>query len=65
LNAGGIGYYGKSLATSPRRDLSANYVRLTAEIGHYADDGVDIMIQNGWLEQPPQAVDRDQLSKGK
>jgi len=61
LNAGGVGYYGKSLATSPRRDLSTDYVRLISEIGHYGEDGIHIMIKNGWLEQPPQAIDRDQL----
>ena len=64
LSGGGIGYYGKSLATSPRRDLSADYVRLIVEVGHYYDDGANIMINNGWLEQPPQAADRDQLANG-
>ncbi|MEX2105186.1 MAG: DUF3231 family protein [Bacilli bacterium] len=63
LNAAGIGYYGGSLATSPRRDLSADYV-LIAEIGQYAEDGANIMIKNGWLEQPPSAPDRDKLAKG-
>lgn len=62
LNSIGIAHYGKSLALSPRRDLGANYVRLTAEILQYAEDGTNIMIENQWLEQPPQAIDRDQLT---
>lgn len=53
---------GKSLGLSPRRDLGANYIRLTAEISQYAEDGTNIMIENEWLEQPPQATDRDPLA---
>jgi hypothetical protein len=34
--------------------------------GHhqFAEDGANIMIENGWLEQPPQAIDRDQIANG-
>ena len=62
LNAVGIAHYGRSLGTSPRRDLGALYTRLIAEIGLYAEDGANIMIKNGWMEQIPQAPDRDQLA---
>ncbi|KRE96448.1 hypothetical protein ASG89_31260 [Paenibacillus sp. Soil766] len=62
LNADGIAHYGRSLALSPRRDLASNYVRLTSEILNFAEDGANIMIDNGWLEQPPQASDRDLLA---
>jgi hypothetical protein len=58
----GIGYYGSSMSTSARRDLAALYTRLTAEIGLYAEDGTNIMIKNGWLEEPPSVVDRDELA---
>jgi hypothetical protein len=61
LNSAGIGHYGRSLGLSPRRDLGANYVRLSAEIALFAEDGANIMIENGWMEQPPQATDRDKL----
>jgi hypothetical protein len=64
LTAAGIAHYGRSLGLSPRHDLGAIYVRLTAEVAHFAEDGANIMIENGWLEQPPQAIDRDQLAKG-
>jgi hypothetical protein len=63
LNGIGIGHYGQGLGTSSRRDLSAMYTRLMAEVGQYAEDGVNIMIDNGWLEQPPTAVNRDELTK--
>lgn len=62
LNAAGIGHYGRSLGTSPRRDLGAQYARLIAEIGLYAEDGANILIKNNWMEQIPQAPDRDQLA---
>ncbi|HEY0826612.1 MAG TPA: DUF3231 family protein [Bacilli bacterium] len=62
LNAAGIAHYGRSVGVSHRHDLAAIYIRLTAEISHFAEDGVNIMIENGWLEQPPQAADRDQLA---
>jgi hypothetical protein len=61
----GIADYGASLAISMRRDLAAHYVRLTAEIGQIAEDGANIMINNGWMEQPPQAEDRDALAEQK
>jgi hypothetical protein len=61
LNAAGITHYGRSFSMSPRHDLGTIYVRLTAEVAHYGEDGTNIMIENGWLEKPPQAIDRDQL----
>ncbi|PWW28927.1 uncharacterized protein DUF3231 [Cytobacillus oceanisediminis] len=58
-----VGYYGASMGMSPRRDLGVLYGRLSAEILIYAEDGANIMIKNGWLEQPPKAPDRDELIK--
>lgn len=58
-----IGFYGTSMAMSPRKDIGLHYVRLSAEIAKYAEDGAKIMIKNGWLEQPPMAADRDELAK--
>ncbi|SDP63874.1 DUF3231 family protein [Halobacillus aidingensis] len=60
-----VGYYGSSMAMSPRRDLGVMYSRLAAEILKYAEDGTNIMIENGWLEEPPRALDRDELAKKK
>lgn len=65
LTALGLGFYSTSMALSPRRDLAVDYVRLSAEIATYAEDGAKIMIRNGWLEQPPMAADRDELVKEK
>ncbi|GGH84116.1 hypothetical protein JOD43_001916 [Pullulanibacillus pueri] len=56
-----IGDYGISLSLCHRRDLSLNYVKLTSEISTYGVDGAKILIKNEWMEQPPGAVDRDNL----
>ena len=63
LNAIGIGYYGTSIGTSARKDLSVAYNRLMIEIGEFIEDGANIMIDNGWHEKPPSAPDRRDLAK--
>jgi hypothetical protein len=61
LVAAGTGNYGVATAASPRRDVAANYVRLAVEIANYAEDGAKMMIENGWFEEPPHALDRKAL----
>jgi len=63
LNAIGIGDFGDSIGTSLRADLSATYARFLAESVKYAEDGANMMIDNGWLEEPPQAIDREELAR--
>ncbi|WP_273124578.1 DUF3231 family protein [Metabacillus sp. HB246100] len=65
LNAIGIGNIGGSLALSLRKDIAAKYFIILKEIGLYAEDSANLLIKNGWFERPPQAIDREQLSKGK
>jgi hypothetical protein len=60
-----VGYYGTAVSQSPRGDISAMYNRLSMEVQMYAEDGANIMIKNGWMEQPPMASDRDELVKKK
>ncbi|MEK3889228.1 DUF3231 family protein [Bacillus sp. FSL K6-3431] len=64
LNNAGIGFYGQSIAGSPRKDLATAYSRLLIETGEFVTDGAQIMISNGWLEKPPSAPDRKDLAKG-
>ncbi|WP_164984884.1 DUF3231 family protein [Ammoniphilus sp. CFH 90114] len=61
----GIGNYGTSLSMSPRRDLTVHYNRLMAEVQLYAGDGMRLFIEEGWMEEPPQAVDREALATSK
>jgi hypothetical protein len=65
MNSAGIGYYGASMGTSQRRDVATMYSRIMLETAQYAEDGANLMIDNGWLEQPPTAADRDALMSGK
>ncbi|NPV89637.1 MAG: DUF3231 family protein [Firmicutes bacterium] len=52
-----IASYGASMAVTMRRDLVAAYTKLIAETMAFAEDGINIMVDKGWLEQPPQSVD--------
>lgn len=61
LNILSLTGYGTSIGGSMRKDLGAIYTRLMAEISQYAHDGTNLMIENGWLEQPPQNLDREAL----
>ncbi|MCC3356323.1 DUF3231 family protein [Bacillus sp. REN16] len=56
-----IGYYGTAISQSPRGDIAAMYNRLSLEVQLYSEDGANILIKNGWMEQPPMASDRDKL----
>ncbi|WP_121614260.1 DUF3231 family protein [Mesobacillus foraminis] len=59
----GIGNYGAAIAASRRSDLVVDFSRLTTEILKFSEDGVNILIANEWLEQPPLAVARKDLEK--
>lgn len=55
LNSLGLNNYGLALSQSQRNDLSAMYVKIMAEVGTFSKDGANLLIKNGWLEQPPTA----------
>lgn len=65
LLSAAIGYYGEALAVCQRRDLSAGYARMITEMGLLAEDGMNLLIDNGWIEQPPAATDHENLAKNK
>ncbi len=58
-----IGYYGTAVAQSPRIDIGVMYNRLSLEVQLYSEDGANLMIKNSWMEQPPMAIDRNELAK--
>lgn len=62
LISASAGYYGAGLSVVQRRDLAAQYASLMGEIGVYAEDGANLLIELGWLEQPPRAEDRRALA---
>lgn len=63
LNATGVANYGAAIAGSLRKDLGVHYSRLMTEVIQYAEDGVKLMIENSWLEQPPSVPNRELLRK--
>lgn len=65
LVSAAIGYFGAALSVSQRRDLAVMYTALMAEVGLYAEDGAQLLIKYGWLEQPPLADDRENLANKK
>ncbi|MCT9852319.1 DUF3231 family protein [Priestia megaterium] len=56
----GFGIVGSSFGSifSLRKDLSMKTALIAKDIYFYADEGVKIMIKNGWLEEPPQTENR-------
>ncbi|MDF9407443.1 MAG: hypothetical protein A4E52_00860 [Pelotomaculum sp. PtaB.Bin013] len=61
ITTAGILNYAASLATSPRHDLVVHYTKALNEVANYSEDGINIMIDNGWYEEPPRTVDRRKL----
>jgi len=52
---------GMASADVMRSDLQSTFKKFTDEILKYNKEGMDIMINYGWLEQPPQAVRHENL----
>ncbi|OPX86166.1 MAG: hypothetical protein A4E53_03076 [Pelotomaculum sp. PtaB.Bin104] len=63
FNAMEIGNLGKAISVGIRHDVAVTFTRLTAEVAKYSEDGVNILIDNAWLEEPPQAADPDALKR--
>lgn len=59
----GLGSNSVGAAFSFRGDLLLKMGRIMADTFDFAKDGGEIMMKHGWMEEPPQAVDRDQLIK--
>ncbi|MGP4060463.1 DUF3231 family protein [Halobacillus sp. H74] len=62
-NGIGIKNYGTAVSEIMRHDIHAQFAMLTGEIAKYGNKGMKILIDHGWLEEPPTAADRNKLSK--
>lgn len=49
------------LKNSPRHDIKASVIKAMPASADYAEDGINIMIENGWFEEPPKILDRREL----
>jgi hypothetical protein len=54
-NTVNVASYGKALSAGLRHDIAVDFTRLMADAVKYAEDGVNLTIDKGWLEEPPQA----------
>ncbi len=39
------------------------YSRFILDVGLYVEDAMSIMIENDWMERPPEAADRNDLTQ--
>lgn len=58
MNSYGIGVYGISLSETTRPDLAIEFTRIVTATGKYAKDGLSLMIEHGYLEEPPKSPER-------
>lgn len=57
-----IRLYGNSIAVNGRRDIGLLYGRTLTNVFLFVDDGAKLLIDHGWMEQPPKAIDREHLA---
>jgi hypothetical protein len=53
--------YANGSSLNGRRDIGALYAKCQLDVSLYVEDGANIMIEQGWMEQPPEVVNRDYL----
>lgn len=58
-----IGIYGTALGTVARRDLGSLFMKLLTSAIAYGEDGSNLMIENGWLEEPPHSIHNISIAK--
>lgn len=58
-----IGNLGIALADISRGDLNSLFMKYMNECTEYAQDAASILIDHGWLEQPPQAINHKSLAR--
>lgn len=53
--------YANGVSLSARKDIAALYARCEMDVGFYVEDGANLMIDQGWMEQPPEVINRAKL----
>ena len=56
--------FGNSVAVNGRQDIGLLYSKSFLKISGFVKDAAELMIENGWMEQPPAAADREKLASG-
>ncbi|WP_281884267.1 DUF3231 family protein [Paenibacillus sp. YYML68] len=52
---------GRSFSETSRHDLSVLYMKQLAKVSTLAQDGMKLLLDQGWFEEPPQSPNRQQL----
>ncbi len=60
-----ISLYGTAMSTSMRHDVGALYANFIRKAAPFGEDGLNLQIERGWLEQPPQFTDHEKLAREK
>lgn len=53
--------YANGASLNGRRDLGIMYAKCQTDVSLYVEDGANIMIEESWLERPPEAANRNHL----
>ncbi len=62
-NQVGISTLGYALSITMRKDISSHFAFFMAEIMRYGHEGLKMLIDRGWMEKPPQPIDRNEFYK--
>ena len=54
--------YANGASLNGRKDIGILFAKCQLDVSLYVEDGANIMIEQGWMEQPPEAIDRDDLA---
>jgi hypothetical protein len=54
--------FGNSVAVNGRHDVGMLYTKSFMKIGAFVEEAAKIFIEKGWMEQPPQAPEREKLA---
>lgn len=65
LSSFGLGSSAVGISFSLRKDLPPKMFIHAKDIFNFASEGGNLMIKYGWMEEPPQMLDRTALSKGR
>lgn len=59
LTSANASRYGVAMSTMMRKDLGVHFMRLLTEVLQYAEDGANLMIKNGFMDQLPLAKEEE------
>lgn len=51
--------YANGASLNGRHDIGGMYAKFILDVGRYVEDGANIMIDYAWMEQPPEASNRE------